>query len=216
MLIGDALAFNARNTPDRLALVFEDRRLNWRELNAGANRLANALTKLGLRTGDRVVYIMDNCVEFLEVFYGLAKLGIVGAPVMTSSVGREIAYVARDLGARLIICQASAGAAVQDAAPAMPGVAEVIGVGAGHPFGLDYETLTRAASDEEPEAGLTPDHDLTVKYTSGTTGEPKGCLRTHRQLLAANVGNLFEVPHFPTDKFAIASPLASIRPIAPV
>lgn len=135
MLIGDALAFNARNTPDKPALVFEDRRLDWRALNAGANRLANALTKLGLRTGDRVVYIMDNCVEFLEVFYGLAKLGIVGAPVMTSSVAREIAYVARDLGARLVICQASAAAAVQEAAPAMPGVAEVIGLGPGHPFG---------------------------------------------------------------------------------
>lgn len=209
MLIGDALAFNARNAPDAPALVFEDRRLDWRALNAGANRFANALTKLGLRTGDRVVYVMDNSVEFLEVFYGLAKLGIVGAPVMTSSVAREIAYVARDLGARLIVCQASAAAAVREAAPEMPGVAEVIGFGDGHPFGLDYETLTRAASDAEPEADLSPDHDLTVKYTSGTTGEPKGCLRTHGQLLAANVGNLFEVPHFPTDKFAIASPLAA-------
>jgi acyl-CoA synthetase (AMP-forming)/AMP-acid ligase II len=209
MLIGDALAFNARNAPDKPALVFEDRRLDWRALNAGANRFANTLTKLGLRMGDRVVYVMDNSVEFLEVFYGLAKLGIVGAPVMTSSVAKEIAYVARDLGARLVICQASAAAAVQEAAPLMPGVAEVIGFGPGHPFGLDYETLTRSASDAEPDVELSPDHDLTVKYTSGTTGEPKGCLRTHRQLLAANVGNLFEVPHFPTDKFAIASPLAA-------
>ena len=209
MLIGDALAFNARNDPTAPALVFEDRSLDWRALNVGANRLANALTKLGLRSGDRVVYVMDNCVEFLEVFYGLAKMGVIGAPVMTSSVGREIAYIARDLDARLLICQASAAAAVQDAAPDMPNVAEVIGLGEGHPFGLDYETLTRSASDGEPEVELSPDHDLTVKYTSGTTGEPKGCLRTHRQLLMANVGNLFEVAHFPADKFAIASPLAA-------
>lgn len=209
MLIGDALAFNARNAPGKPALIFEDRRLDWRTLNAGANRLANTLTKLGLRTGDRVVYIMDNSVEFLEVFYGLAKLGIIGAPVMTGSVAREIAYVARDLGAQLVICQASAAAAVLEAGPQMPDVSDVIGFGDGHPFGLDYEMLTRAASEEEPDVDLSPDHDLTVKYTSGTTGEPKGCLRTHRQLLAANVGNLFEVPHFPTDKFAIASPLAA-------
>ncbi len=209
MLAGESLAFHARNNPHGEALLFGDRRLTWRDLNAGANRLANALLGLGLEPGERVVYVLNNCVEFVEIFYGLAKMGGIGAPVLPLSVGREIAHVANDLGAKFIICEASQASAVGQAENNLDTVLDIIGVGEGHPFGLDYARLVGKASSQEPNIKVDPDSVLTIKYTSGTTGVPKGCMRTHRQLLMAATGTLFQIPHYDTDRASIATMMAA-------
>jgi acyl-CoA synthetase (AMP-forming)/AMP-acid ligase II len=208
MLVGDTLFQNVRFKPEQTGLVFGERRLTWRQVNAGANRIANALTKLGVRPGDRVAYPLENGIEFVEIFFGLAKIGAIGAPVMPNSVGREIKHVIDDLGAKVVICGAGAKAALSDVSSDLKTVEQVIGIG-DHSFPLDYAKIAADASDAEPEGPHDPDADLTIKYTSGTTGAPKGCIKTHRQLLACGIINLFHTPFMDDEIAAINGPMAA-------
>jgi long-chain acyl-CoA synthetase len=88
-------------------------------------------------------------------------------------------------------------------------VEHVIGVGDGHGLPLDYDTLMRAASPEAPAVPIAPADLLTIKYTSGTTGAPKGCVRTHNNFIMAAAVALFEQPMVDGDTASITSPLAA-------
>ena len=212
MLIGDTLAANARTRPDATGLIFGERRLTWRELNAGANRVANAFLKLGARPGDRVVYPLENGVEFVEIFFGLAKIGVIGSPVMPNSVSGEIAHIINDLGAKFVIAGDGARSAVADMEYSLSGVEDIVGIG-DHRFARDFAQIVSDAADTEPDSGTlwnrNPDSDLSVKYTSGTTGTPKGCIKTHRQLVACCNINLHHMPFSPDDVASIGGPMAA-------
>lgn len=208
MLVGDSLAQNVRLQPDRTAIIFGDQRRNWRELNAGANRVANAMIKLGVRAGDRVVYPLENGIEFVEIFFGLAKIGAIGAPVMPNQVGNEIAHVIDDLEAKYVIVGAGAKATIAEIAGARRSLEDVIGIG-DHSFARDYAKLMADSSAEEPDGPHDSDADLTIKYTSGTTGTPKGCVKTHRQILSCGMINLFHTPFIDGDVACIAGPMAA-------
>ncbi len=107
MNIGETLAYHARNRPDGEALIFGARRLTWRDLDAGANRVANALLALGAGPGERIAYVLENSVEFVETFFGLARIGAIGAPILPGSAAPEITHIVNDLGAKFLICQTS-------------------------------------------------------------------------------------------------------------
>jgi fatty-acyl-CoA synthase len=207
MVIGETLAHQARVIPDREALVVGERRLTWRQLDAGVNRFANALLGLGARHGDRVVLLLGNGVEFVEAYYGLAKIGCISAPVMPRAVASEVTYVAERMRAKFVVVEAGAAHLVREMTAGSS--VQVIGVGAGHGLALDYDALLAAASDAEPQVEVAPDDLLTVKFTGGTTGIPKGCVRTHRNFIMAAAVTLAEIPLTDDDSALIATPLAA-------
>jgi acyl-CoA synthetase (AMP-forming)/AMP-acid ligase II len=207
MVIGETLAHQARVIPDREALVVGERRLTWRQLDAGVNRFANALLDLGAKHGDRVLLLLGNGVEFVEAYYGLAKIGCVSAPVMPRSVPSEVAFIAERLRAKFIVVEAGATHLVREIGAGSS--VQAIGVGAGHGLALDYDTLLAAASDAQPQVAVSPDDLLTVKFTGGTTGVPKGCVRTHRNFIMAAAVTLAEIPLTDEESALIATPLAA-------
>lgn len=209
MLIGQTLAHNARVKADREALVFEGRCLTWRMLNEGANRIANAIAALGASHGDRVLLLMPNSVEFVETYYGLAKLGCISAPVAPGLVPSEIAFIARKLGVRVAVVHAEAADLLRSIIDEIPTLEHVIGCQDGHGMPLDFEELKAAASPDEPDASVEPDDDLTVKFTSGTTGSPKGCVRSHRNFIMSSTIALIEVPLHDEEVALLAQPLAA-------
>ena len=83
------LEFFARRSPAKTAIRFQSRTLNFRELNARANRVAHFLSTLGIRKGDRVAAFLDNCLEYPEIIYGCAKGGFVLVPINFRLTGRE-------------------------------------------------------------------------------------------------------------------------------
>lgn len=194
MVIGDILAHHATNKPAGEALVFGARRLTWRQLDDGANRLANALVSLGVQRGDRVLLLLNNCVEFVESYYGLAKIGVISAPIVPTLVGAEVAYIANALRARFIIVEAGAADIVRSILANTPSVEAVIGVGQDHGCTYDFAELVKEASSARPAIEVSPDEVLTVKFTSGTTGLPKGCLRTHYGFNMGALSFLTELP----------------------
>jgi len=209
MILGETLAYNARNMPDKEAFIFFDRRTTWKSLNDAANRVANALTKIGAKKGDRALLLVDNCIEFIEIYYGLAKIGVISAPSLPRSVGAEISYIANDLRAKFVIVEREGAPVIKEISDQLKTVEHVIGVGEGHGLEIDYHEMLRNSSDEDPNVNIEPSDYLTIKYTSGTTGAPKGCIRSHSNFVMAGAVGLFEQPMFDDDVASISSPLAA-------
>ena len=207
MLVGDLVTNNARRIPESTALVFEDERPTWRRLDESSNRVANALIKLGVRPGDRVTYILGNSVELVELYFGIAKTGAISAGILPRSVGREIAYIVNDLSAKVLVVGAEAAPVVAEIQGQLSSVEAIVSVG-GDAF-LPYEKLLAQASAEAPHVPIDPDDVFAVKYTTGTTGFPKGCMRTHRGYLTNVLVYLAKVPHLPSDIACIGMPLSA-------
>ena len=93
-------------------MVFEDVRLNFHEFNAGVNRLANALSALGVKKGDKVATILPNCLPLLETYWAAAKLGVVVVPLSPLLRERALSSLIRDSDVETIIAGADIAAAL--------------------------------------------------------------------------------------------------------
>jgi fatty-acyl-CoA synthase len=186
MHAADLMTNRARLTPDREAMLFlpGGKRYTYAELNARANRLANWMRELGVEKGDRVSILAHNCVAYIDLFYGLAKIGAILAPLNWRLVAPELVYIVNDCQPKVLVC----GPEFTDLLAEMRSqikVAHFAGL-EGAKFGgaLGYEEGLAAASDAEPDRPpLDPDDTYAILYTSGTTGRPKGAMIPHRQVL---------------------------------
>ena len=180
--LGEVLATNARLFPDRPGARDLDRTMTFQQWNTRACRLANALLGLGLKPGDRVAVLAYNCVEWMEIYAAVAKAGLVAVPVNFRLVGPEITYIVTDCDARAFIVEDALLGTVEEIRGALSinrGCYIHFG-GKSTPAGYQsYEGLVSAASDVEPTVPVLPSDPWTLMYTSGTTGRPKGAIRSH-------------------------------------
>jgi len=222
--LGLFLAKRASITPglEGLVEVESGRRFTYRELDARANRLANALLARGVDKGDRVACLMMNGVEYVETFFALAKIGAVLVPLNWRLVADELAYILGNAGARLLLYGADFAELVETLhrrAARETELTDWIELGGGehrHPFADDYESLVAAAPSEPPpiRAG---EHDLLfIMYTSGTTGLPKGSMHTHGTFTWAvmSMGTTAELRFH--DRYAVVLPLYHVGALLPV
>jgi len=180
MQIGPAA--NAQNCPDKLAVVFRDRRYTWRQWNARINQLAHAFGTLGLQGGDKIAVLLNNCPEALEVTSAASKAGIIAVPLNYRLTSDEIQYIVDDSDAKAFIFGSEFGDRVQPVQPQLPKVpvANFITVGGESATGFRaFEQLIAGQSTDEPAADGPPSLSAMI-YTSGTTGRPKGVSRPTR------------------------------------
>ena len=107
MNIGSLFSRHARYRPNHLAVVFEDQRLTWLEFNQSINRLANALLGMGIRKGDKVATLLPNCLELLEVYWAVAKIGAVVVPLSTLLLEKAMQSLLQDSDSVLLITNSS-------------------------------------------------------------------------------------------------------------
>ena len=158
--------------PQRVGVVDGDRRLTWAELRERTRRLAVALQASGIRSGDRIAFLALNTTELLEAHFGVPNAGAVLVAVNTRLKPEEIGYILGHSGARLLVVDASLAHLIEDAP-----VERVLVCGEGG----DYESFLASAGDAEPDQRLVDEEDtISINYTSGTTGRPKGVMYTHR------------------------------------
>ena len=98
MHIGSLLSRHATYRPDHLCLIFEDRRLTYKEFNAEVNRLANELLKAGLRKGEKFATILPNCLELMAAYWAAAKTGLVIVPCHPALTSGGTDIIAEELG----------------------------------------------------------------------------------------------------------------------
>ena len=179
--LGEIVAAHARLLPDKPATRDSRRALTFREWNTRACRLANALTDLGLEKGDRVALLAYNRVEWMELYIGLAKAGLVAVPINFRLVTPEIQYIAEHCHAKAIVAQDELASQVE-ALRGKLSIAEKawIHIGDRTPVGwTGYEALVERGAAQEPGIEVKPTDTWALMYTSGTTGKPKGAIRNH-------------------------------------
>lgn len=184
MNLGTIFSRHAQYRPDHPAIVFEDERLTYKELNQGVNRFANALLDLGINKGDHVATVLPNCLELYEIYWAVAKVGAVVVPMSTLLLKGALKSLLNDSDTLLLISNHQFTDIINEIKP------ELINIPPGNYILTDrddetgfqnYHSLKDNASPEEPQGiSINPDDTFNIMYSSGTTGLPKGIVHTHR------------------------------------
>ena len=180
--LGEMLAANARLFPDRIGARDLERQLTFRHWNARACRLANALAGLGLGKGERVAVLAYNALEWVEIYAATAKSGLVMVPINFRLTSPEIRFIIEDCSASALIVEDQLVGAIEEIGHDLPIAPQRrIMFGSGKPLAgfHTYEALLAGASDSEPGVRIDPADPWALMYTSGTTGRPKGAIRSH-------------------------------------
>ncbi len=182
---------------DATAVVDGDRRMTYRELGDEVTRVARALQASGIGPGDRVAYLCHNTPTLLVAHFAVPLAGAVLVAVNTRLAPREVLTICAHSGARMIVADADLAPALAPVMDELP-VEEVVWDDAAAPVpeglaGTRYADLVARGSDA-PLPWTVEDEDATISinYTSGTTGAPKGVMYTHR---GAYLNALGEIVH---------------------
>jgi len=208
--ISQVLTAQARLQPDRIGARDLTRSMTFRTWNQRACRLANALTGLGLAKGHRVAILAYNRIEWAEIFAAAAKAGIIAVPINFRLTGAEAQYILENSGAAAIICEDVLTSTIEAVRADLDLATDrFILIGSNKTEGQwrAYEDLLSAASDAEPDVAVSPDETWCLMYTSGTTGRPKGAVRTHRGIAMLSLMTAVELATKRADNALLVMPM---------
>jgi long-chain acyl-CoA synthetase len=181
VIITDVLDSHGKWRAKKPALICEDRRVTWAAFNRRINRVANGLITRGLKKGDKVSLLTTNCIEALEILFGVIKAGGVIVPLSAMVQGQALARMVVDSDSRFLC---AGPGLVETIAPHRPLFTRIAGDGfivlGDAVDGWDaYESFLDDGMDQKPSVRLIYEDPFNIMYTSGTTGVPKGILHTH-------------------------------------
>jgi long-chain acyl-CoA synthetase len=189
----------ASRDPGKPAVVFYGRSITYGELRDASDRLACALAGLGVKKGDRVALYLLNSPQYIIAYFAALKCGAIVTPISPVYTSHEVRHQLADSGASAIVCQdilydnvAKSGAApalavVTGVSEYLPALRRLFSRKAEVPDSVHrFQELLRKYPPRPPAVGIDPRGDLAaLPYTGGTTGNPKGVMLTHYNLIAA-------------------------------
>jgi acyl-CoA synthetase (AMP-forming)/AMP-acid ligase II len=181
VVLGRLLVRHARYRPKHTALIVGDARFTYAEFNACVSRWANALVSLGVSRGDKIATILPNSLELVATYWACAKLGAAAVPLSPLLLAAGFVSLLNDARPRAIVSTCGFRGVLDEVRPQLayaPAPKWVLIDGEAPGF-ANYTALTSAVSATEPAVTVQADDLLTVMYTSGTTGLPKGIMHTH-------------------------------------
>lgn len=184
--LGTLVAEAAQRYGERPYLLWQDQRVSYGELDRRSGQFARGMAELGLKKGDRVAVMLENCPEYLFAWFGADKLGAIEVSINTAFKGSILQYILQNCGASAIVIAPEMMEALLPELASLATLQTIITVGPGNAPSVPGRRVVSAKSFEtllplSPEANPT---DIAVLgYTSGTTGPSKGAMLTHNRIV---------------------------------
>jgi acyl-CoA synthetase (AMP-forming)/AMP-acid ligase II len=217
MTAGTVLKMMAVHSPDKSGAGDKVRKMTFKEWNERSCRLANVLAKLGVKKGDRFAILAYNCVEWMEIYAASAKGGQITVPIMFRLAPPEIEYVVTHSECKAFIVAKEFVPlvdSIRDRLPTVPKGNYIFFGDTQAPQGYrQYEEIIGGASPEEPDVIVDAADSWNLMYTSGTTGKPKGVIRTHEGNIAQYLLNGINMGLRPDDCAMLVMPMCHINSI---
>ena len=212
--ISDMLAGNAKTFPCETALIELKpseklrKEITWREFDERANRVANALVRMGIRKGDKVIHWMMNSINWLEAYFGIIRTGAWAVPLNFRFTSEDLKYCADIAEAKVMILGEEFIDRVDAIRSQLPTIDGYILVSRDpHKGMVDFEDVVERSSVESIDVELSEEDGCGLYFTSGTTGVPKPILLTHRNMTCAAVTENAHHHQRREDNFVLIPPL---------
>ena len=199
--------------PNRKAVVYQDKSYTWKEFAGRVYRLANALKKTGVKKYDRVAILSRNSNAMLEALYGIGMAGGVNVPLNYRLSKEDITYILNHSESAGIIFESMYADVIKEISPDLETTSFFIEIespeigSSGH-FDITYEDYLEESVEDEPAIPVTDENDMiSIVYTSGTTGAPKGCVHTHRGSYLNALGEIIELQLQSTSSYLWTLPM---------
>lgn len=173
------MAQSVRANRDRVAVIHGSRRFTFGEAWDRGIRLANALIAFGLRPGDRIASLEDNCIEAADLIQACAIANLVRVPLYARNARDAHVHMIANTDCRAVVVSSHYAADIDAIRDKIPGVVTVL------VRGSNYEEWLAGQDSAEPKVAISPDDYYVIRHTGGTTGEPKAVAYSHRSWLAA-------------------------------
>jgi fatty-acyl-CoA synthase len=216
MHAGTMLKMNALNYPDRLGWQDKNNEFNFKDWNERSCRFANGLKDLGVGYKDTFAVIAFNRGEWMDIYAGCAKGGQVAVPIMFRLAATNIEYIVNHSECKAFIVEAPFVEmidSIKDKLPVPKDAYVYMGDGPVPDGYIDYEEWLSKSSPDEPDIMVDSADIWTIMYTSGTTGRPKGVMRTHESTVSQYYLNNINMGVLPTDKVMLVMPMCHINSI---
>lgn len=190
-LLHDALTVSAARLPDKVAVIDGSRRITYGELNRKALDLAAALQRLGVARGDRVALYLENSLEVAIGIYAALFAGAAFVVINPQTKAHKLEYMLNDSGATAILSDGKLSAVTEQVADGLSARPRLIKVGDGTAKSLGLEQLSAEQGGEPALRNVIPNDLAGLVYTSGSTGNPKGVMLSHQNMVFTQ-GSLVE------------------------
>src|SRR5690606_7007826 len=168
---------------DKVGFVNEDKEYTYGELYERINRLSHGYARLGVKPGDRVAYLATNMLEMYEGFFGVGQVGAIHQPLNTRLSMEDLTFILSHSGASVIYVDKQFLDTILEIRERLPELRTIItnAEGVNESDIINYEELLATSSSEPYDYSHVKENDIaSLLYTSGTTGNPKGVMLTHR------------------------------------
>jgi long-chain acyl-CoA synthetase len=180
MTMGYFVTRGAREFSDQVAFKFKGKAFTFSQINERVNRLANGLMNLGVKKGDRVAILLNNCTQWPESDFACMKSGFVRVGLNARYSVAEHEYALNDCEASTLIVGENFLEGIHSIQSSLKHLQRIVCVGQGKGKELNYEELISKSPASEPQVEMEENDLYRIAYTSGTTGKPKGVMITHK------------------------------------
>ncbi|MFA5088965.1 MAG: AMP-binding protein, partial [Candidatus Omnitrophota bacterium] len=183
MNVRETLVKRMKSFPSKPALIFQEQKITFSDLKETTFKLANALSHLGVKKGDKIAIYLPNCPEYVYSYLACFSLGCVGVPLDYMLKADELISCLHHSETKVLIAMPKEEVSLKQIVEAVPSIeAVILCKGQGEGKELAYDDLMAKASEQLPDVAINDSDPALIMYTSGTTGKPKGILLNYKHL----------------------------------
>jgi len=206
--VGRLLKQTAEKFPKKEVIIFEDKRLTFRQLDDQANKLANGIIKLGIQKGDKAAILFQNSNQFIESYFAIVKAGGIAVPLNSRLSAKELTEHINFSDSKMLIYSNVFAETVESIRKNLTKVKRYIIDGANNTSeSIGFEEIINGNSPSEPGVEVNESDGCEILFTGGTTGAPKGVYRTHYSVIWSGMLTAYDLKIKNNAKLLVTAPL---------